>query len=127
MSKFDSYETDVDEVLQQEPDPGPVRVIVEGTVTTQAAPAIDGDAYSVTIPTSGDVEELAVADPRRSCMVVTSATAFRLATSKDAIRSSSSALWPANEPLIIRHRAAVWVRSTTADQVISTSVERWAD
>lgn len=122
----EKYETDVDAVLQDE-EPAAVKVEVVGTVHTQAAPAIDGDLYSVTFTTVGQVENIAGGDPRRSYLAITSSAPFRAATSKDQARSPNAALWPANSTLIIRHRSEVWARATVVDQVVSATVERWAD
>lgn len=120
------YEEPVGEVQQETPT-GPIPVEIIGTVTTQAAPAIDGDLYSVTLPVTTGVEQIAGGDARRSSLVIVSASPFLAATSREGVRNPSAALWPANLPLPIRHRAEVWVKGTVADQVISASVERWAD
>lgn len=126
MSDAEKYEVPIAEVKQEE-EHAPVKVEVVNTVATQAAPAIDGDLYCVTGGAIGSVENIAGGDPRRSYLAITSANPFRAATSKEQARNSNAALWPANSTLVIRHRAEVWIRTTVIDQVVSASVERWAD
>lgn len=125
MSESDKYETDVDEVLQEEP-AAVMRVEVVGPVTTQAAPGIDGDIYSVAVD-NGTVEEVSVADARRSGLVIISTQPIRLATSKESAKNPNAGLWPAGVPLPIRHRAAVWCRGTVDGTTVTASVDRWAD
>lgn len=120
------YDEPIEDV-QEEPIVAPVRVEVVNQVVTKSAPSIDGDFYSITLPAEGDVDQLAGGDPRRQRAVIISSVEFYVATSRDQVRNSNAGLWPAGVVLDVRHRAEIWVRATATDQVITASVERWAD
>lgn len=126
MSQHDEYQQPVAEVLQLEEE-APVKVEVVNTVATKALPALSGDLSSVTVPVVGQVENVAVGDPRRSRLVLTSDKAVRLSTSRDGARNSNAYLLAAGQQLSILHRDEVWARATVADTTVSVSVERWAD
>lgn len=125
---------DVDAVEQQPaPELATVPVRVEGPVQAQTLPALHGRHGSVRTSAT-DAELLSGADARRGRLVLLligdpAVDSFFVGNSAQAAERGvgEATQWPAREPMVIRHREAVYVRSSTDGLVLSYWTELWAD
>lgn len=106
----------------------PIPVGVIGPVRVQQLPAASWSTRSRTVAAADGPAKVASADPRRrSLVLICTGGDMYVGDSDPACRQLVAAQWPAGLPLTLHHREDVYVSAASADIVVSTVEELWAE
>lgn len=115
----------LDEVMQRPEPVTPIPVDHVGPLQTQELPSQFGAVFAVLVGTNP--EQILGADrARRRAIIISTDNPFLVSVTRSINGTRTAALWPANVPLILKHRAAVTVATPTGSANISVITENWA-
>lgn len=131
-----NLQPDLEDVLQEEADPGAVTVPVclveqRSPVRTQSLPRKAGATQTRTLSTTP--QRYLRMDPRRARVTVmgtdaTAAGVFRYAFTQAAAQDPSSmAVWPGGQPLIIEAVTDLYLCAAAGSVTVGIATELWAE